>query len=218
MIKTADHELINRPFLWVAMPPILLVLLSHLFWNETEIFLFLNSSHCSVCDLIFPLITEGGNGYVISGLSLLIIILERKHLNKRFLTLLTSFLIGSLIVVICKNVIWPEAPRPVEVLGRELLQVVDGVALHSWKSFPSGHTATAFSLLFALATPYSKKFQIGIAIVSLLIGYSRIYLNQHFGLDVAVGATIGIASGYLAYLIVRPPLETPILIEDNSRA
>lgn len=209
MIREEPRQLINRTFLWITMPPILMVLLSHLFWNETEVFHFLNGSHYALGDFIFPLITEGGNGYVISGISLLIIILERKHFNKRFLTLLTSFLIGSLVVVICKNLIWPEAPRPVEVLGKELLQIVEGVTLHSWKSFPSGHTATAFSLLFALAIPYSKKIQIIIAVLALLIGYSRVYLNQHFGLDVAVGATIGIASGYLAYLIVRPPLESP---------
>jgi membrane-associated phospholipid phosphatase len=95
------------------------------------------------------------------------------------------------------------------VLGKEMLQVVDGIPLHSWRSFPSGHTATAFSLLFALAIPYSGKIQIFIAILALMIGYSRIYLNQHFGLDVAVGASIGVASGYLAYLIVRPGLERP---------
>ncbi len=206
MIREEPPQLINRAFLWITMPPILMVLLSHLFWNEAEVFHFLNGRHLAIGDFIFPLITEGGNGYVISGISLLIITMERKHFNKRFLTLLTSFLIGSLVVVICKNLIWPEAPRPVEVLGKEMLQVVEGVTLHSWKSFPSGHTATAFSLLFALAIPYSKKIQIAIAIMALLIGYSRIYLNQHFGLDVAVGATIGIVSGYLAYLIVKPPI------------
>ena len=103
--------------------------------------------------------------------------------------------------------IWPEAPRPVAALGIEVLQIVEGVSLHSWKSFPSGHTATAFSLLFALAIPYSRRIQVSIGLIALLVGYSRIYLNQHFGLDVAVGATIGIVSGYLAYLIVRPPLD-----------
>ena len=210
MTQVDQQRLINAPFLWVTMPPIIMILLSHLFWSEAQIFHFLNGQHNDIFDFFFTWMTEGGNGYVmISAMSLLIIILERKNLNKRFLTLLTSFLIGAVIVVLCKNVIWPEAPRPVEVLGRDLLQIVEGISLHSWKSFPSGHTATAFSLLFALAIPYSKKIQILIAILALMIGYSRIYLNQHFGLDVAVGASIGIASGYLAYLIVRPGLESP---------
>jgi membrane-associated phospholipid phosphatase len=38
-------------------------------------------------------------------------------------------------------------------------------------------------------------------IVAMLVGYSRVYLAQHFVTDVMAGMTIGMISSYLAMLI-----------------
>ena len=72
--------------------------------------------------------------------------------------------------------------------------LVEGVNLHSWHSFPSGHTATFFIFFAVCALLYSHhnyphKQLVGILclVLALIGGYSRIYLSQHFLLDVCVG-------------------------------
>jgi undecaprenyl-diphosphatase len=71
-------------------------------------------------------------------------------------------------------------------------------------SFPSGHAANAFAGAFALA---------GIApggtlawwTLAVAIAFSRVYLGVHFPLDVAAGALLGVASGWLALRLTRFP-------------
>ncbi|MCQ2375802.1 MAG: phosphatase PAP2 family protein [Salinivirgaceae bacterium] len=104
-------------------------------------------------------------------------------------------------------------PRPKAFFGdqlSELVPIVDGVRLHSWHSFPSGHTATFFIFFttIALLCVYYKHQQIAesaikrlsfcfinmlLVVLAALGSYSRIYLSQHFLLDCFVGSIIGIA-------------------------
>lgn len=104
-------------------------------------------------------------------------------------------------------------PRPKAFFGdqlTELLPIVDGVRMHSWHSFPSGHTATFFIFFttIALLLAYYKQKQttesalsrIGLCGINTLLivlaalgSYSRIYLSQHFLIDCFVGSIIGIA-------------------------
>ena len=73
----------------------------------------------------------------------------------------------------------------------------------SW-SFPSGHTSTSIGAGFALLLGCRKK-ELGIGIpafiISLLIGFSRIYVHVHYPTDVIVGALIGLLSGLAMYLV-----------------
>ena len=79
--------------------------------------------------------------------------------------------------------------------------IVEAVELHSWHSFPSGHT-TAFFAFFAIVAflyseedlPCKQSFGLLCMILALLGGYSRIYLSQHFLLDVTTGMVIGVLS------------------------
>ena len=66
-------------------------------------------------------------------------------------------------------------------------------------SFPSGHTAAAFSLAIAMfgAQPLLVPPMLGIAI---LVAYARMYLGVHYPLDVAVGAAVGLVTGSLIAL------------------
>jgi undecaprenyl-diphosphatase len=68
-------------------------------------------------------------------------------------------------------------------------------------SFPSGHTAAAFSVATALVgepfltAPLAFTLALGVAL-------SRIYLGAHYPLDVVVGATVGTGAGLLARSVV----------------
>jgi membrane-associated phospholipid phosphatase len=48
-----------------------------------------------------------------------------------------------------------------------------------------------------------KNWQLLILIAAVLVGYSRIYLAQHFLSDVMIGAVIGCGSGVIAVYLVN---------------
>lgn len=94
------------------------------------------------------------------------------------------------------------------------LPLVEGVHLHRSASFPSGHTSTFFIFFTYIALllvclsiqkrgkkdcPYflEKGFAFSALLIALLIlaslgSFSRIYLSQHFLIDVCFGSVVGV--------------------------
>ena len=68
-------------------------------------------------------------------------------------------------------------------------------------SFPSGHTAQAFTAAFALYFGKSK-LTIPMFILAILIGFSRLYFYVHYPTDVLGGILIGAISAYFAYKLI----------------
>lgn len=68
------------------------------------------------------------------------------------------------------------------------------------KSFPSGHTSTAFAAATSLALSYPKWYVIAPAYLwASSVGYSRMYLGVHYPSDVFIGALVGSGSACLVY-------------------
>lgn len=67
-------------------------------------------------------------------------------------------------------------------------------------SFPSGHTAAAFSGAWVLSTVWPKRAPIFFALAST-VGFSRVYVGAHYPGDVLSGATLGML---IAEAIRRP--------------
>jgi membrane-associated phospholipid phosphatase len=66
-------------------------------------------------------------------------------------------------------------------------------------SFPSGHTSTAFALATSMSIQYKKWYVVVPAFAwAGSVGYSRMYLGEHYPTDVLAGAAIGIGSAYIS--------------------
>jgi membrane-associated phospholipid phosphatase len=174
---------------------ILGVLLLSVYGKETT-FLSLNSFHPFYLNVFFINYTFMGDGiFAICLIGMVFFYYKRKQ---QALALLYSFLISGIASQLIKNLV--NSPRPkLYFEAGQYLHFIDGVSLANNSSFPSGHTATAFAIATVMAIMVkNKNWQLLILAAALLVGYSRIYLAQHFLLDVLVGMAIGSASAVLA--------------------
>ncbi|GAB2837275.1 phosphatase PAP2 family protein [Ferruginibacter profundus] len=172
-----------------------------LFAGKSAAFISLNAYHPFVLNVFFINYTFIGDG--IFALCLIAAILFYYKRKQQGLALLYSFLISGLIVQVIKNLV--DAPRPrLFFEAGQYLNFIDGVSLANNSSFPSGHTATAFAIATVMILMMKdKSWQLLILIASILVGYSRIYLAQHFLLDVMIGAVIGSTSAILAVYLAK---------------
>lgn len=88
------------------------------------------------------------------------------------------------------------------LIGRERPDLLlEGATLPTDFSFPSGHTAVAFSTLPILDKefPMLKWFWLGFA---CLVGFSRVYIGVHYLSDIIAGALLGGLVGCL-FLYLR---------------
>jgi len=167
------------------------------FHSNLDISMFINKMNAPFLDFFFKYWTLFGTFALIGP-----IILFQCFLKYRYaLITAVSSLLGFFLVQIAKRFIWFDAPRP-KVFFDALpnIHYVPGVQLHALHSFPSGHTTGAFALFIALALINKRPvWQMLFLITALLVGYSRLYLGQHFPIDVLVGSAIGTVSALLSF-------------------
>ncbi|MFD2034078.1 phosphatase PAP2 family protein [Belliella marina] len=161
--------------------------------------LYINELHHPILDAFFKHITHLGDGLML--LLFLPIIFFKKSTYGIILHL--GALIHLVFVYLGKQVFFHGAPRPMLVFQDLSLHVVEGVKIASYNTFPSGHTATAFLLaaLLAQTRPRQPFYQFFPFLLALLVAFSRVYLMQHFLVDVLAGMWIGYFSFFAAKAI-----------------
>lgn len=71
-------------------------------------------------------------------------------------------------------------------------------------SFPSGHTSTAFATATTLSLEFKKWYVVVPAFAwATGVGYSRIYLGEHYPTDVLAGAAVGAGSAILSHWLTK---------------
>lgn len=180
-------------FLLAGAVVLLLVPKDTLFW-------ILNRQHSYAADFAFKYLTHVGDGLVMLAVGAVALGLGYRKLG---ILLILSFVLSGLLAQGIKRL--KPQPRPGAYFAQvDAIHKVDGKLLKGNNSFPSGHTTTAFAM-FALLAFASGSFalQISYFLLALLVGYSRIYLGQHFFADVWAGALLGFVSSVLLLWLFR---------------
>ena len=176
---------------------------------DVAVYSFIDKIAGPALDGIFTFITHLGDTPGIIWFVLGIILLIPKKTRKLGILMFAGLAFSSLINnVVLKEII--DRPRPYNVdpsvwtnAGYEYVWPGLIKQSSSW-SFPSGHTSTSIGAAFALLLGCRKKYlAIGIPafILSLAIGFSRIYVKVHYPTDVIAGAIVGLIAAVAIYFI-----------------
>ena len=178
--------------LWFYLPASLYLLMGAavlLFVDKGHDVIFVNKYHSSLFDNFFYYGTELGNGV----LYVLFIVALMWFSFRKAAVAMMCFSATGLLVQFFKRIVFSDVTRPSVLLKEIDLHFVEGVSILSHFSFPSGHAALAFSLFCFLSQIIQPRhWGLFFFILALIGGMSRVYLVQHFFIDVYFGALLGI--------------------------
>ena len=172
-------------------------------YKKTDIHLFLNDLvGTPLIDKFYYYITYLGDGNV--AIVLLISILLYNIRLGIYVTL--TFIVSTSISTILKHFVFDDCNRPFFIFTyfeKHTLRLVDGVDIFIHNSFPSGHATQAFAIFMSLAFCLPNKFiKILFFITACLTAYSRVYLSQHWLIDITAGSLLGFIISTLFYFLV----------------
>jgi membrane-associated phospholipid phosphatase len=211
----------NAVFITLSLMLIAALGLALLYIPKGELHLLLCDHHTPARDIFYRYYTQIAEWfpYVVC----IALLLFGRIGNGLFAT--TAMISSALTTQLFKHIV--NAPRPVTWFAAQMpdvqLPLVEGVSMNKWFSFPSGHTTSFFALAFVvcilltrktsenstISTPRNPKIsgilgiieQATLFFLAALGGYSRIYLSQHFPLDVFAGIVVGVLITMICYAI-----------------
>lgn len=194
------------PFLVPTIVLALVLGIALLITPKAELHLALCQPHTTGLDTIVPIITN-----LVDWLPYVIVVLLLFYRAGWATFLASNLLLSTIIVQPIKHIVC--APRPLTWFAENMpdisLPLVEGVRMNHWLSFPSGHTTTFFVLFFTLSIILCEEDIKGKNILSFICflcasfgAYTRIYLSQHFALDVFAGILIALFSTLVLYFFL----------------
>jgi membrane-associated phospholipid phosphatase len=168
-------------------------------------FIDLNPYHRSALDTFFIYLTYMGDGVFAIVVCLLYLLMRRWS---RACQLVSAFIISALLAQVLKNLFSMPRPKQFFPVG-QYPYFIDGVTHVGFASFPSGHSTSIFALATLLAIfDSNKKGNVAYLLVAVAVGYSRIYLGQHFLGDVLTGSCIGVLTAVLVHWLFSTRLRS----------
>jgi membrane-associated phospholipid phosphatase len=157
-------------------------------YTKDVIYYTVNGWHFTFGDVFFKYITNLGDGLTVVFICLVAL---AYNYRKGFL-LATSYALTSIVAQALKHIFL--SPRPILYFAADTsrMYLVKGVEMYHSTSFPSGHSTSAFSAAVVLTYLTPKKYYGSLfLLLAIMVGYSRMYLSEHFFEDVVGGSAIG---------------------------
>lgn len=209
MIPADPSSLIKKVSPYVNVYVVFWLVMGFIWWMHgyKESFLMVNSWHSPWLDYIMPHLTHLGDGALV--ISLLGLWVVRKN-PALAVSMIAALILLTFMVQGLKEWIFSDWGRPLSVFK-------EGSAFHyvatevlRFHAFPSGHSATAAALFaFPLLALHNRGQAVGLgglAILSCLVCYSRVYIGVHFVGDIVVGSFIGMIAFFLSAQYIYPKL------------
>ena len=172
----------------------------NLAYTQTRLFFWVNVHYSAFMDQFMELYTNVGDGVFCVALALIFLLFIGIRPG---LAMLASFVLSGITVQILKRYFFTDHLRPwASFAHNDAIHLVKNFTPFTNNSFPSGHETTAFCMatLLVLIFPKIKPVTaVVLFVLTLLVAYSRIYLSQHYFLDVYVGSIVGALSSLLIY-------------------
>jgi len=191
-----------------------------LIYGKGDLHLQINRFHNHMGDLFFGYLTFLGDGLFALMIGLILLLVRFRY----SLIVLLSWGLSSGITQTLKHFVFEGRLRPVKFFeGNTSLHLVPGVDMDYYYSFPSGHSTTAFAVYFCLAlfcrTNWMKA---ALFCLTLLVGFSRVYLSQHFFEDIYAGSLVGVFSAMACYwfmtaVVNKPWMDSSLLANRTAR-
>ncbi len=142
--------------------------------------------------------THVGDGLFVMGLGILVLFFNRK----RGVYVLLAYVFAGVTSSIIKYFFNYVRPFHYFVYYRKhyTLNLVDGVDMLGERSFPSGHSTAAFVVFSALAfSTENKMAKVVFFIIAINAAFSRMYLSQHWLVDITFGSLVGVTYAIIMY-------------------
>jgi membrane-associated phospholipid phosphatase len=204
MINRHSKKIISYYWLlWIFL--FFLGILFLVIFQNINFSIIVNASHNNFLDQFFKHITFLGDGRFVFFIALIFLFVNKKNGT----SILISLIINTILIQFLKRVVFSNQFRP-SFYFKSLIEdgswnIVNGVELYEKFSFPSGHTALVFCLSMTICFFVKKKhYQFLLVVLAYIVGFSRIYLSQHFLIDVLAGILIGSIIPLLTYTYIDP--------------
>lgn len=194
----------NKLYLVCTLAFILVGLSLKCFYSQKDIFIFVNQYHYPFANVIFKYLTHIGDGFFMIALGIFLLWFNYQNA----ILVISVYASTSILAQFSKRLF--HTPRPVQFF-KDLntpIHLVEGVKVHAWNSFPSGHSTTAFACGWVLSfiltrIKSSRSIELTLFILASLVSFSRIYLAQHFLEDVMGGAFLGTSIALITTLLLQ---------------
>ncbi len=164
--------------------------------------LLVNQNYASIfTDTFFKYVTELGNGWFF-----VLVIIICAFIKFRYVLLTgSSFILSGVLTQLFKHVLFPHEERPVAFFNNQyILHLVAGVNINYQNSFVSGHSASVFACFSMIAFMGRNKHQGPLlCFIAITTAFSRVYLLQHFFIDVYMGSMVGILSSIVIFYFIE---------------
>lgn len=204
---------------------------------DCRLFLLINGAHSPLVDFLMLTLTHLGNAAILAPILVGIIVWKTPRTHVKWALIfgiigLSSAGIGNAVLKATTK-----RPRPITYFAHNpevCTRIVPEKAAASesppcevhligptlrYRSFPSGHTNTAFAAAFLLGILYGGYFWFAF-VPALGVGYTRVYLGVHFPGDIIGGAITGVILMLIGYHIFKrwaPCFPPPRPTSDRKR-